>query len=125
MMYLKRGRATALTNGQVIGNDGDLAIRIGLAPLPQMRRQDENAGTAAHGAGGFPSVLPQVQIHLCDRFQGRKNGRGRNARRLDAVQTERIGLYCVCRFFTEVRGKDRQGGRAYEKQRIGRDRPAE
>ena len=98
MMRLKKGRAAALTNGQVIGNDGDLAIRIGLAPLPQMRRQDENAGTAAHGAGGLPSVLPQVQIHLCDRFQGRKNGRGRNAGRLDAVQTERIGLYCVCRF---------------------------
>ena len=33
MMY-KKGPATALTNGQVIGNDGDLAIRIGLAPLP-------------------------------------------------------------------------------------------
>ena len=30
---------------------------------------------AAHGAGGFPPVLPEVQIHLCDPVSERKNRR--------------------------------------------------
>ena len=67
----------------------------GLALLPQMRRQNENADTAAHGIRGFSPILPKVQIYLCDPFQGRKHGRNPNARRLDAVQSERIGLCCV------------------------------
>ena len=40
-----------------------------MAPLPEMRRQDENADTAAYGIGGLPSVLSEVQIYLCDLFQ--------------------------------------------------------
>ena len=96
MMYFGKGQTTALTNGQVIGNDGDLAIRIGLAPLPQMRRQDENTGPATHGAGRLSSVLPEVQIRLCDSFQRRQNRRYQNAGRIDAVQSGQIGLYSVC-----------------------------
>jgi len=59
-----------------------------MALLPQMRRQNKNAATATYGVGGFPAILPKVQIHLRDSFQGRKNGRNQNARRLDAVQTD-------------------------------------
>ena len=44
---------------------------------------------------GFSVILPKVQIYLCDPFQGRENWRNQNARRIDAVQTEKIGLYCV------------------------------
>lgn len=58
-----------------------------MAPLPKMRRQNENTDTAAYGAGGFSSILPKVQIHLCDPVQRRENDRDQHARRLDAVQT--------------------------------------
>ena len=60
-----------------------------------MRWQNKDTDTATYGAGGFSSILPEVQIHLRDSFQGWKNWRNQNARRLDAVQTEKIGLYCV------------------------------
>ena len=50
-----------------------------MAPLPQMRRQDENTDTTTYGAGGFPAVLPEVQIQLRDPLQGRENGRDQNA----------------------------------------------
>ena len=42
-----------------------------MAPLPEMRRQDENADTAAYGIGGLSSLLPEVQIRLRDPFQER------------------------------------------------------
>jgi len=45
----------------------------GLALLPKMRRQNENADTTTHGVRGFSSILPEVQIYLRDSFQGRKN----------------------------------------------------
>ena len=44
-----------------------------LALLSQMRRQNKDADTAAHGIRGVPSILSEVQIYLCDPFQGRKN----------------------------------------------------
>ena len=47
------------------------------------------------GRGSQDVILPKVQIYLCDPFQGRENWRNQNARRIDAVQTEKIGLYCV------------------------------
>ena len=57
-----------------------------MALLPQMRRKNTNADTTTHGFSGFPSILSEVQVHLRDRFQERKNGRNQNAGRLDAVQ---------------------------------------
>ena len=39
----------------------------------KMRRQNKDADTAAHGIRGVPSILSEVQIYLCDPFQGRKN----------------------------------------------------
>jgi hypothetical protein len=63
-----------------------------------MRRQNKNTDTTTHDIRGFSLVLPEVQIYLCDPFQGRKNGRNQNARRLDAVQSEKIGLCCVYYF---------------------------
>ena len=69
-----------------------------MADLPQMRRKNTNADTRTYGIGGFSSILPEVQVYLRDPLQERKNGRNQNARRLDAVQTEITGLYCVCRF---------------------------
>ena len=68
-------------------NDGNPAIKTGLASLPKMRRQNKDADTGAHGVGGLPFILPEVQIRLCDPFQGRKNSRDQNAGRLAAVQT--------------------------------------
>ena len=69
-----------------------------LASLPALRRQDADAGSAAHGAGGFSAVLPKVQIQLCDSIPERKNRRVETARRLDAVQSVKTGLHCVfCR----------------------------
>lgn len=52
-------------------DDGKLENEIGLASLSEMRQQDKNTDTATYGAGGFSSILPEVQIHLCDPFQGR------------------------------------------------------
>ena len=66
-----------------------------MASLPQMWRQNKNTDTSTHGLRGLSFVLPKVQIHLCDLLQEWKNGRKQNARRLDAVQTEKIGLYCA------------------------------
>ena len=57
--------------------------------------QNKNADTATYGAGGLSSILPEVQIHLRDLFQERKNRRNQNARRLDAVQT----IESVCAAF--------------------------
>ena len=51
---------------------------------------------ATHGAGRLSSVLPEVQIRLCDSFQRRQNRRYQNAGRIDAVQSGQIGLYSVC-----------------------------
>ena len=56
-----------------VSSDGKRKRQGQLAVLPQMRRQNTNSDTDAHGVGGFPSVLPQVQIFLCDSFQERKN----------------------------------------------------
>ena len=69
-----------------------------MASLPQMRGQNKNTDTSTHGLRGLSSILPKVQIHLCDLFQKWKNGRKQHARRLDAVQSEKIGLYCVSCF---------------------------
>ena len=80
------------------GQKGRASIEFAVASLPQMRRQDENTGPATHGAGRLSSVLPEVQIRLRDPIQERKNGRNQNARRLDAVQPGKIGLYCVSCF---------------------------
>ena len=52
-----------------------------------MRRQDADANTVTYGAGGFPPLLSEVQIHVCDQFQKRNNGRNQYAGRSDAVQT--------------------------------------
>ena len=52
-----------------------------------MRRQDADANTVTYGAGGFPPVLSEVQIHVCDQFQKRNNGRKQYAGRSDGVQT--------------------------------------
>ena len=52
----------------MILHGGSAEIKDGMAALPQMRRQDEGADAAAHGAGGFSAVLPQVQIQLRDRI---------------------------------------------------------
>lgn len=49
---------------------------------PQMRRENTNAGTVAHGVGGFSAILPEVQIYLRDIFQEWKNRRNQNAGRL-------------------------------------------
>ena len=69
-----------------------------LALLSQMRRQNKDTDTTAHGIRGFSSVLPKVQIYLCDLLPRRENGRNQNARRLDAVQSVKTGLHCVfCR----------------------------
>ena len=46
-------------------------IRIRLDSLPQMRRQNENTDTTAHGIRGISSILPEVQVYLRDPFQGR------------------------------------------------------
>ena len=48
----------------MILHGGSAEIKNGMAALPQMRRQD----AGGHGAGGFPAVLPQVQIQLRDRI---------------------------------------------------------
>ena len=66
-----------------------------MALLSKMWWQNKNTDTPTYGAGGLSSILPEVQIYLCDPFQERENGRNQNARRLDAVQSEMIGLYCV------------------------------
>ena len=63
--------------------------------LPKMRRQNKDTDPATYSVGGFSAILPEVQIYLRDPFQERENGRNQNARRLDAVQFEKIGLYCV------------------------------
>ena len=52
----------------MILHGGSAEIKNGMAALPQMRRQDAGADAAAHSAGGFPAVLPQVQIQLRDRI---------------------------------------------------------
>ena len=36
-------------------------------------RQNKNADTDPYGIGGFSAILPEVQIHLRNSFQGRKN----------------------------------------------------
>ena len=59
----------------MILHGGSAEIKNGMAALPQMRRQDAGADVAAHGAGGFPPVLPEMQIHLCDPVSERKNRR--------------------------------------------------
>ena len=89
-----------------------------MAYLPQMRRKNTNADTRTYGIGGFSSFLPEVQIHLCDTVQKRKNGRNQNAGRLDAVQTEITGLYCVYCFKLL---NQNHGGNYYEKQRTCRN----
>ena len=48
-------------------------VEIRLALLPQMWRENENADTVTYGAGGFSSILSEVQIYLCNQFQGWKN----------------------------------------------------
>ena len=68
---------------------------VELALLSKMWWQNKNTDTPTYGAGGLSSILPEVQIYLCDPFQERENGRNQNARRLDAVQSEMIGLCCV------------------------------
>ncbi len=78
------------------GQKGRASIEFAVASLPKMRRQDENTGPATHGAGRLSSVLPEVQIRLCDSFQRRQNRRCQNAGRIDAVQSGQIGLYSVC-----------------------------
>ena len=87
-------------------DDGSIENEIGVALLPKLRRKDENADTTPYGAGGLSAVLPKVQIYLRDSFQERKNRRNQNARRLDAVQSEKIGLYCVYCFMPEVKEKE-------------------
>lgn len=69
--------------------------------LPQMRRENTNADTRTHGIGGFSSVLSEVQIHMRDIFQERENRRNQNARRLDAVQTDRLGCTAFIVFQNE------------------------
>ena len=59
---------------------------------------------AAHGAGGFPSLLPQVQIYLRDPFPGRENRRNQNARRLDAVHATKM----ACTAFTIWGDRDKR-----------------
>ena len=81
-------------------NGRNPAIKIRLALLPEMRRQNKDTDTTAHGIRGFSSVLPKVQIYLCDLLPRRENGRNQNARRLDAVQTGES----VCTAFICVRG---------------------
>ena len=81
-------------------NGRNPAIKIRLALLPEMRRQNKDTDTTAHGIRGFSSVLPKVQIYLCDLLPRRENERNQNARRLDAVQTGES----VCTAFICVRG---------------------
>ena len=50
------------------------------------------------GRGSQDVILPKVQIYLCDPFQGRENWRNQNARRIDAVQTEKKLLKSVVLF---------------------------
>ena len=76
-----------------------------MALLPQMRRQDKDTDTTAHGIRGLSSILPKVQIHLRDPFQGRENGRNQDARRLDAVQTDRSVCIASIVFRPEVKEK--------------------
>ena len=89
-----------------------------MALLPKMRRQNKNADTVTYGIRGFPAILSKVQIHLRDSFQRRKNSRNLNAGRLDAVQTEKIDLYCVYCFYRLNKNYEEI---YYEKQRIGRN----
>lgn len=77
-------------------DDGNAERESGSSPLPEMRRQNKDAGAAAYGAGRFSAVLSEVQIYLCDPFPERKDRRERYARRSDAVRTEMIGSCCVC-----------------------------
>ena len=91
-----------------------------LASLPALRRQNADAGSAAHGAGGFSAVLPKVQIHLRDSLSKRNNGRNQNAGRLDAVQFENFELRCV--FQGEEHETMDQRGRAVAGDRRRADR---
>ena len=80
---------------EVIPNEGKCKHGNKLALLPKMRRQDADTDTDAYGVGGFSTILSKMQICLYNPLQEWKNRRSQNARRLDAVQAETIGLYCV------------------------------
>lgn len=47
--------------------------KIGWLCCPKCGGKTKDADTAAHGIRGVPSILSEVQIYLCDPFQGRKN----------------------------------------------------
>ena len=50
-----------------------------------MRRQNKDTDTATYSVGGFSAILPEVQIYLCDPFQGRENnGTDTHTLKLDA-----------------------------------------
>ena len=67
------GAVSILADKRSEGSQMDETLKIALALLPKMRRQNKNADTDPYGIGGFSAILPKVQIHLRDSFQGRKN----------------------------------------------------
>ena len=99
-----------------------------LALLPEMWRQNANTDPAAYRAGGLSPVLSEVQIRLCGSLSQQKIGRNQNARRLDAVQSGKP--VCTAFSFLRVGQPEYQsimkniGGTHYEKQCVGRHRPA-
>ena len=69
----KCGQVTLISAPTGDINDGNSEIKIGLALLSKMRRQNKNTDTTMHGIRGFSLVLPEVQIYLRDSFQEREN----------------------------------------------------
>ena len=80
---------------EVIPNEGKHKHENRLALLPKMRWQDADTNTGTYGVRRFSTILSKMQIRLYNPLQEWKNRRSQNARRLDAVQAETIGLYCV------------------------------
>lgn len=80
---------------EVIPNARKSKYKNRLALLSKMRWQNTDTDTATYGVRGFSTILSEIQIYLRNSLQEWENRRSQNARRLDAVQAETIGLYCV------------------------------
>ena len=61
------GRWFPVKRGDLL-HDGKGERQGRLALLSQVRQQNKDADTAAHGVGGFSPLLPEVQIHLHNSF---------------------------------------------------------
>ena len=113
---------------EVVLNGEGRTCQNRLALLPEMWRQNANTDPAAYRAGGLSPVLSEVQIRLCGSLSQQKIGRNQNARRLDAVQSGKP--VCTAFSFLRVGQPEYQsimkniGGTHYEKQCVGRHRPA-